>query len=401
MISSKYRDDFPILKDERWEKPLIYLDNACMTLKPKRVVDKLVEYYYEYPGCGGRSLHKITTRVTEEFEGAREKVADFLNCPEAEGVVFTKNTTESINLVSHSFPFEKGDMVLGTDHEHNSNLVPWLLARNERGIEYRVLPSSEDHSFDIERFKEEVKGVRLVSMVHVSNLDGRRIPVRDITEIAHDNGAMVFFDCAQSVPHMRLDMAGLDIDLLAFSGHKACGPTGTGVLAGKVDLLRDMKPFIAGGDTVRETTYDSVDFLDPPKRFEAGLQDYAGMIAMGEGLRYLEGIGLEEIEGHEKELNRYASNGLPDQVMIRGPEKPEDRGGILPFNITGINSHDLAMMLDEFSNIEVRSGRHCVHSWFNSREEESTARASFYLYNNKEEVDAFIWTIERIIEDFL
>jgi len=401
LISSRYRDDFPILRDERWEKPLVYLDNACMTLKPKRVVDKLVEYYTQYPGCGGRSLHKITARVTEEFEGAREKVADFLNCPETEGIVFTKNTTESINLVSHSFPFEKGDIVLGTDHEHNSNLVPWLLAEKERGIDYRVLPSSEDHSFDIERFKEEVKGVRLVSMVHVSNLDGRRIPVRDITEIAHDNGAMVFFDCAQSVPHMRLDMTGLDIDLLAFSGHKACGPTGTGVLAGKVDLLRDMKPFIAGGDTVRETTYHSVDFLDPPKRFEAGLQNYAGMIAMGEGLRYLEGIGLEEIERHEKELNRYASNGLPDQVRIRGPEKPEDRGGILPFNITGLNSHDIAMMLDEFSNIEVRSGRHCVHSWFNSREEESTARASFYLYNNKEEVDAFIGTIERIIEDFL
>ena len=396
-----YRKDFPMLDREEEDKKLIYFDNACMTLKPKVVIDKIIEYYTEYSGCGGRSLHSISSRVTEEYDNARKITKDFINAPSRNGIIFTKNTTESINLLSNSFPFKKGDRVLGTDHEHNSNLVPWLKARDTKGIIYDHLPSKKDHSFDLELFKEMVKGVKLVSMVHVSNLDGRVIPIKDIVEISHDAGATVFFDCAQSIPHMAVDMKGLDIDLIAFSGHKACGPTGTGVLAGKIKILEEMDTFIVGGDTVQETTYDRVDFLKPPYKFEAGLQNYAGMIGMGAGLKYLKNIGLEEIHSHEIELNRYVTELLADEVEIMGPEDPADRGGIFPFQILGLNAHDISMIVDEVAGIAMRSGRHCVHSWFNGNKVESTARASFYIYNTKEEIEIFTDSILQIKRDFL
>ncbi|MFW3146664.1 MAG: aminotransferase class V-fold PLP-dependent enzyme [Thermoplasmatota archaeon] len=393
------RKEFPILSDER-ENPLIYFDNACMTLRPKRVIDKLVEYYTEYPGCGGRSLHKISSRVTDNFERSREIIKDFIGAPDIDGVVFTKNTTESINLVASSFRFQKGDLVLGTDHEHNSNLVPWVHLMSKGKIEYRPVPSLEDHSFDMEAYKDMVKGARLVSMVHVSNLDGRMIPAKEIIEIAHDSGALVLLDCAQSVPHLPIDMKNLDLDLMAFSGHKAMGPTGTGVLAGRKEIIEELDPYIVGGDTVLETRYDSVEFLAPPKRFEAGLQHYPGFIGLGEALRFLDEMGVNEVHEHEISLNGYATSRLKDLIEIQGPSDPKDRGGILPFIVGGLNSHDIAMMLDELANIALRSGRHCVHSWFNSRKVESTARASFYAYNTREEIDLLAETLEVIIRDF-
>ncbi len=396
-----YRKDFPMLDRGEEGNRLIYFDNACMTLKPKAVLDKIMEYYSEYSGCGGRSLHSISSRVTEEYEKARRITKGFINAPNTNGIIFTKNTTESINLISNSFIFKKGDKVLGTDHEHNSNLVPWLKARDMKGIIYDHVPSKKDHSFDIELFKEMVKGVRLVAMVHVSNLDGRVIPIKDIVEISHDAGATVFFDCAQSIPHMPVDMKGLDVDLIAFSGHKACGPTGTGVLAGKIEILEEMDTFIVGGDTVKETTYDKVDFLKPPQKFEAGLQNYAGIIGMGAGLEYINNIGLEEIHSHEIGLNRYVTKLLGDEVDIIGPEYPADRGGIFPFRILGLNAHDISMIVDEVAGIAMRSGRHCVHSWFNGNRVESTARASFYIYNTKEEIDIFSDSILQIKKDFL
>ena len=223
---------------------------------------------------------------------------------------------------------------------------------------------------------------------------------KEIIEISHDHEAKVLMDCAQSIPHLPLDMVDLDIDLLAFSGHKAMGPTGTGVLAGKMDVINELRPYIVGGDTVQETRYDQVDFLEPPKRFEAGLQHYPGFIGLGAALRYIQKIGIGNIHDHELELNRYATGKMKDLVKIMGPEDPDKRGGILPFQVEGLNSHDIAMMLDELANIAVRSGRHCVHSWFNGRGVDSTARASFYLYNTKDEIDRMIDTISIIINDF-
>jgi cysteine desulfurase/selenocysteine lyase len=394
------RDDFPVLSSERYGDGLIYFDNACMTLRPKQVIDKIMEYYQEYPGCGGRSLHKVAGLVTDGYEGAREKVKNFINAEDVDGIIFTKNTTEAVNLVSRSFPFKKGDKVLGTDHEHNSNLVPWVFLHQEGKIRYEPVPSLEDNIFDVETFKEMIPGTRMVTMVHVSNLDGTMIPEKEIIEISHDEGAVVMLDCAQSIPHMPVDMKDWNLDLLVFSGHKACGPTGTGVLAGKMDVINELKPFLIGGDTVKETTYDRVEFLPPPKKFEAGLQNYAGFIGLGAALDYLKGVGLNEIHEHEIELNSYATGLLKDRIRIVGPLDAKRRGGILPFQIESLNPHDVAMMLDELANIAIRSGRHCVHSWFNSRGEDSTARASFYLYNTKDEVKKFSDTLEDIMNEF-
>lgn len=401
MDLKRYRDDFPALRSERYGDGLVYFDNACMTMRPKQVIEKITEYYTEYPGCGGRSLHKVAGFVTDEYEGAREIIKEFINAEDVNGVIFTKNTSEAINLVSRSFKFDKGDKVLSTDHEHNSNLVPWVYLHQKGKIDYHVVRSFTDNTFDIEAFKEMIPKTRMVSMVHVSNLDGSMIPAKDIIEISHDAGAVVMLDCAQSIPHMPVDMRAWDLDLLVFSGHKACGPTGTGVLAGKMDVINELEPFIIGGDTVMETTYEKVEFLGSPKKFEAGLQNYAGFIGLGAALKYLSSVGLEVIHSHEIELNRYATELLKDKARIFGSEYPEKRGGILPFQIEGLNSHDISMMLDELANIAIRSGRHCVHSWFNSRGETSTARASFYLYNTKEEIKLMSDTLDIIIEDFL
>ena len=395
------REDFPVLSSSRYGEGLIYFDNACMTLRPRQVIDKIMEYYQEYPGCGGRSLHKLAGFVTEGYEQAREKVKEFINAEDVDGIIFTKNTSEAINLVAKSYPFQRGDKVLGTDHEHNSNLVPWVFLHQEGRISYVPVPSGEENEFDLEVFKDMIKGTRLVAMVHVSNLDGTMIPAKDVIEIAHDAGADVMLDCAQSIPHMPIDMKDMDLDLLVFSGHKAVGPTGTGILAGKMDVIEKFSPFLIGGDTVKETTYEKVEFLSSPKKFEAGLQNYAGFIGLGAALDYLTGVGLTNIHDHEMELNRYATDLLKDKVRIMGPEDPSRRGGILPFQVEGLNPHDVSMMLDELANIAIRSGRHCVHSWFNSRGEESTARASFYLYNTRDEVKKFADTLDDIISEFI
>jgi len=400
MDPMRYRPDFPLFEDENREDKIIYFDNACMTLRPGPVIEKVMEYYSEYPGCGGRSLHRISSRVTEEYEAARDIIARFIGAPDRDGIVFTKNTTEAINLISHSLRFKKGDRVLGTDHEHNSNLVPWVHMMNRGLIDYEPVPSNPDNTFNLEKFKEMIPGTRLVSMVHVSNLDGTTIPARDVVDIAHDHGAIVLLDCAQSIPHMKMDMEGLDVDLIAFSGHKAMGPTGTGVLAGKLDLMKELDPYIVGGDTVRETGYDKVEFLDPPKKFEAGLQHYPGFIGLGAALEYLKRIGMDEVHQHELDLNGYATGKLKDLVRIIGPEDHRKRSGIIPFQVENLNSHDVAMMLDEMANIAIRSGRHCVHSWFNARSEDSTARASFYIYNTVDEIRLMAETLGSIIEDF-
>ncbi|MCU0799546.1 MAG: cysteine desulfurase [Candidatus Thermoplasmatota archaeon] len=396
----KLRNDFPILVNGYEGREVIYFDNACMTLKPQCVIDKVKEYYTEYPACGGRSVHRLSSRVTTEFERTRDIVRDLLNAPSRDSIIFTRNTTEAVNLLANSFPFQKGDTVLGTDHEHNSNLVPWIEQMNRGRIRYLPVPSGPDNTFDLERYQEMVKGCRLVSMVHVANLDGSRIPEKEVIKIAHEYGALVFLDCAQSVPHMSIDMKALDLDLLAFSGHKACGPTGTGVLSGKPEVISSLTPFIIGGDTVAETDYDRVKYLDPPKRFEAGLQDFAGVIGLSEALLYLKRVGLDDIHEHELALNRACTRELKDLVEIIGPMDADKRSGIFPFRVRGMNSHDVAMMLDELSGIALRSGMHCVHSWYRARKEETSARASFYLYNTEEEIKTFIRTITDIVRDF-
>nr|NIP40887.1 aminotransferase class V-fold PLP-dependent enzyme [Candidatus Aenigmarchaeota archaeon]NIQ17385.1 aminotransferase class V-fold PLP-dependent enzyme [Candidatus Aenigmarchaeota archaeon]NIS73588.1 aminotransferase class V-fold PLP-dependent enzyme [Candidatus Aenigmarchaeota archaeon] len=274
----RIRKDFPVLQREVKGKPIIYFDNACMTLRPVQVIEKICEYYREYPSCGERSLHKLGKRVDEEVERARDVVKKFINAKKFEEIVFTKNTTEGINLVANSLDLKSGDIVLTTDKEHNSNLLPWQRL-TFKGVKHEVIRSNPDNTFSLENFKKQIsKDVKLVSIVHTSNLDGVSTPVKEIVKIAHDNGSLVLLDGAQSIPHHPVDVRKLDVDFLAFSGHKMMGPSGIGVLYGKKDLLDRLGTFIVGGGTVVDTTHYEAKFEELPQKFEAGLQNYAGII---------------------------------------------------------------------------------------------------------------------------
>jgi cysteine desulfurase/selenocysteine lyase len=397
---NRLRQDFGILSLELYGKPLIYLDSACMALKPIQVIEVMNQYYYEYPACGGRSVHKLGTKVTIRSDSARDRIRDFLSCENSNEIVFTRNTTEGINLVARSFDFKKDDVVLTTDREHNSNMAPWHLMKKLRGIKHEIVKSNDDCTFDMEAFEERMgKDVRMVSMVHTSNLEGYTIPAKEIIKVAHDHGALVMLDASQSAAHSQINVKDLDVDFIAFSIHKMCGPTGMGVLYGKYELLKEMSPFIVGGDTVADTSYESTKYLDPPHRFEAGLQNYAGIMGSGAAIQYLSNIGMANIREHESKLNKIISSkleGIP-HVHILGPKKPEMRGGIISFIVDDMDPHDIAMILDEVANIMIRSGMHCVHSWFNSHGINGSARASVYFYNTEEEAKIFGDTLDEII----
>ncbi|MDP7141089.1 MAG: cysteine desulfurase [Candidatus Woesearchaeota archaeon] len=386
----KIRKDFPVYDREIKGKPIVYMDSACVSMKPRQVIGAINRYYNEFPACGGRSIHKLGKQVDEEVEKSRKEVKNFFNAKSEKEIIFTRNTTEAINLIAKSFKFDKNDVVLTSDKEHNSNLLPWQV--NDK-IEHRIFRFG-----DVEDFKEKVKGVRMVSMVHTSNLDGTSNPVEGMIKIAHENGALVMLDAAQSAPHKEVDVRDIDVDFLACSGHKMLGPSGIGVLYGKLGLLEGLNPFLVGGDTVKETTYSSHELEDVPERFEAGLQNYAGIIGLGEAVKYLKKVGLSEIHEHEVMLNKIITEGLKDVkgLKIIGPEEPDKRGGVFSFNIEGMNPHNIATMLSESSNIMIRSGAHCVHSWFNANKMDGSARASLYVYNTKEECEEFVEKVKEI-----
>lgn len=399
MDIEKIRDDFPILSKEIKGKRIVYFDNACMSLKPRQVIEAMNEYYYEYPACAGRSHHKLGELVTKKVKEARATIARFINA-NADEIVFTRNTTEGINLLANSFDFKAGDIVLTTDKEHNSNLVPWQALAKKKGIKHRIARSKEDGSFDLGSYKEKIKGVRLVAMVLASNLDGTSIPAKEVVEIAHEHGALVFLDAAQGVAHQKIDAKALGVDFLAFSGHKMLGPTGTGVFYAKHDLLEELAPFMVGGDTVEYSTYTDYKMLPAPEKFEAGLQDYAGIIGLGEAAKYLEAVGHDKIKEQELALNSYITDGLSKWPKIRiiGPADPASRSGIISFYIDGTDMHRFALMLDEMSNVMVRSGQHCVHSWFNDKKIFNSARVSLCFYNTLEEAKIFVDSMDKIMK---
>jgi len=409
MDIQKIRLDFPVLQKKWNGKYPIYFDNACMTLKPKQVMDAMNEYYNEYPVCGGRSLHRMAKLVDEKVAQSREKIQKFLGAERPEEIIFTRNTTEGLNLVANCLEFKKGDIVLTTDREHNSNLIPWQVQSNKKGIKHIVVYSNQDNTFNIEDFKEILsknKNVRLVSMVHTSNLDGYTLPAKDIIKIAHDNNVLVMLDGAQSAPHRPVDVRALDVDFFALSVHKMLGPSGMGVLFGKHHLLEELSPFIVGGDTVSDTTYEGAKFLPPPEKFEAGLQNYAGIIGSGAAVDYLKNVGLSNIEKYEEKINRIITDGIKNipGLKIIGPQDPKQRGGIVSFTVEftkGGDAHDIAIVLDETENIAVRSGAFCVHSWFNYRKCEAAVRASVYLYNTEEEAMKFVDALGKTIGLFI
>lgn len=404
----RIRGDFPSLHQQRNGLPPIYFDNACMTLRPRSVIEALQEYYSRFPACGGagRSGHWFAKETNKRAEAARESIRRLINARSTDEIVFTRNTTESINLVARAFPFRIGDVVLTTDKEHNSNLVPWQWLAQRQGIVHKVVPVRSDNTFDVGALDEALRGpVRLASFGHVSNLDGVAIPAKQIIDMCHSRGAVAMLDAAQSVPHMKIDVQQLGVDLLAFSLHKMCGPSGMGVLYGRRELLDQMDTFIVGGDTIRDTYVDRPPlFLPPPHKYEAGLQDYAGMIASGAAVEYLESLSMAEIHAHELELNRFLTRELErfEEIEIVGPRDPALRGGILAFFVRKPGLGDLAEQLDQRANIAVRSGLFCVNSWFNCRginRNLVATRVSLYLYNTIEECRAFVRTLEGILLD--
>ena len=397
MDISKYRKDFPLLNKE---DSLVYLDSACMTLRPQEVIDSITEYYTEYPACGGRSVHKLSWQVTEKFEMARDSLRKFVGAEQPSEIVFTKNATEGMNIVANGLRLKQGDHVLTSDKEHNANVVPWHHLSKYNGISYDVLPPKDNYYFDTEALKESLNSkTKLFSFVHTSNLDGHTNPAKDIIEICHDKGVKVLMDIAQSAPHKEINVVDLDVDFAAASAHKFCGPSGMGILYGKYDELSNLVPTYVGGSTVINSTYEDYKLLPPPSCFEAGLQDYAGAIGSGTAAEYVMKVGRNNIQEHENKLNRIMSDKLKDfeVIDVLGPSDVSQRGGVFSFNIDGWDPTEIAMHLDEEYNIAIRSGMHCVHSWFNSRGIDGTARASAYLYNNESDVLSFASAIEEML----
>jgi len=404
MDLKKLRTDFPTL---RQENAPAYLDNACVTLRPDSVVQAIHEYYTTSPGCGGRSVHRYGTKVSQQASSSRHKLSQFLNAETSKEVVFTRNATQSLNQVAHGLSWNKGDVVLTSDREHNSNLVPWLQLEQEQGIDHRVVASKPDNTFDLEAFEaacgEAGKDLKLVSMSHIGNLDGVAIPVKEIAKITHDHGALICIDGAQSTPHMNVDVQDLDIDFLAFSIHKMLGPSGMGGLWGKYELLDGLRTIQAGGQTVQTSSYDAFEWAAPPARFEGGLGHFAGMVATGAAVDYLSALDMDAVREHEIKLNRIMSKTVSgiNGVDIIGPADASQRSGICSILMDDLPAHDIALLLDEAAGVMVRSGQHCVHSWFNDRgHQNGSLRASVYFYNTEEEVKLFADTFEEAVHAF-
>ena len=395
------RADFPALRARGGAHAPAYLDSACMSLVPRPVLKAMEEYYSEYPGCGGRSLHRYAQRVSQRFEGARERFARFFGRSDPNGVVFLRNSTEAINLVAQGTAFERGDRVLISDQEHNSNLVVWQRLARERGIGIEVFPLPADGSFDGDQLDDHLsRNVRLVSLFHTSNLDGRTLPIREIVERAHDHHAVTLFDGCQAAPHRAVDLDRWGVDFYAISAHKMLGPTGTGVLLGRGEPLAALRPLCVGGETVEWTTLADHELKAPPHRFEAGLQNYAGVIGAAAGLDYLERVGWEQVESTQLRLNEMVTRELLDEprVHLLGPRDPKDRSSIFAFALDGIDPHDAALFLDQGYRVLVRSGMHCVHSWYERHGLPGNARASFYFYNDRWEARQLIRGVKEMLE---
>ena len=400
MDVSSIRQDFPTIRNGKG----VYLDSACQSLKPDCVIAKVVEYYEEYPACGGRSVHSMGTRVSMEVDETREKLAAFFGCDDPSEFVFTKNTTEGMNTIARGFGLKKDDVVVTLDVEHNSNHVEWLVMESDVGIKRRYCKTSIDGEFDIEEFKKVIgHDVKLVSMGQTSNVTGCTIPVKEITEIAHDMGVAVAIDGAQSSPHMSVDLKDLDVDFFCASLHKMLAPTGVGFMYGKEERLKELRPLIYGGGIVGLTTYDSVKISPAPEKFEAGLENYSGIIGASAALDYLSKVGMDDITEHEHYLQRLIQNDVEDikGLHIIGPDDPDKRGGLFSFNVDGLNSHDIAMMMDNMGGIMIRSGMHCAHPFLVSRDIDGTARASVYLYNDDKDIERFTDALRKIVDTFV
>jgi cysteine desulfurase/selenocysteine lyase len=395
------RRDFPLLQRTVDGKPLVYLDSAATSQKPRVVLEALQRYYEEYNANVHRGLYRIAERATLAYEEARAKVAAFIGAPPEE-LIFTRGTTEAINLVAYSYGdafVRPGDEILVTEMEHHSNLVPWQLLAQRRGARLRfVRVRPEDGTLDLDSLDRCLtERTRVVAVTHQSNVVGTINPVRDIAERAHAVGAVVLVDGAQSVPHMPVRVQDLGCDFLAFSGHKMCGPTGIGALWGRRELLEAMPPFHGGGEMIERVELETSTYKDPPHRFEAGTPNIADAIALGVAVDYLQAVGMDAVRAHEKALVRYALAQLAEVKGLRlyGPRDPELRGGAVAFSLEGVHPHDVAQVLDG-EGVCVRAGHHCAQPLHRALGVAATARASVYLYNTPEDIDALVRGLERV-----
>ena len=399
------RQDFPILSRTVYGKPLVYLDSAATSQKPRSVVRALTDYYEGYNSNVHRGVHALSMEATDRFEEARQKVASFIKADSPESIIWTRNTTESINLVANTWAeshIKEGDEIVLTQMEHHSNLVPWQKVASEKGATLRFLPVAQDGTLNLEDVDSIINArTRLVSVVHESNSMGTINPVKELAARARAVGAAVLVDGAQSVPHQAVDVNELDCDFLAFSGHKMLGPTGIGVLYVKRDVLDEMEPFLRGGEMVLEGWYDRASWNELPMRFEAGTPNIADAIGLGAAIDYLEAIGMDNVREHEMRLTARALNALQEieELDLFGPGDVSKRGGIVLFHSSDLHPHDMGTFLDR-EGIAIRTGHHCNMPLMRLLGVPATARASFYLYNTEEEIDVLVDALKRALRYF-
>jgi cysteine desulfurase/selenocysteine lyase len=393
----KIRQDFPILKRKvNGNKTLIYLDNAATTQKPISVMNAIYNYYMNYNSNIHRAVHQLAEEATFEYEKTREKVAKFINAHSADEIIFTRNATEAINLVSYSWGrtnVNKDDRVVITEIEHHSNIVPWQILTQEKGAKLDYIGIDNNGYLNMEDCKKYLQRdkVKLLSISHMSNVLGTIVPINEIIEMAHQNGILVMVDGAQSVPHMPVDVQDMDCDFMVFSAHKMLGPTGVGVLYAKKEILNEMQPFIGGGDMIKEVHKHKTIYNDLPYKFEGGTPNISGVIGFGAAVDYLKRIGMHNVREHEIEITSYAIKAIADikGIILYGPSDANHRGGVVAFNIGDIHPHDLATIMNDHG-IAIRSGHHCAQVLMERLDIAAASRTSFYIYNTKEEVDIFI-----------
>lgn len=403
---ARIREDFPILQQEHHDGvPLIYLDNAATSQKPASVIETLDRYYREYNANVHRGIHRLSEAATAAYEESRVKVRRFINAASKREIIFTRGTTESINLVAQTWGranLQAGDVVLATQMEHHANIVPWQMLAAEKGIRVLYAPITPQGTLDLPAFEKllQQNPVRLIATTYVSNVLGTVNPVADIARLAHQHGALILVDAAQAVPHMPVDVQALGVDFLAFSGHKMCAPTGSGVLYGKRNLLEVMPPWMGGGDMISRVTFEGSTWNELPYKFEAGTPSIAEMIGLGAAVDYLSALGMEAVHDHEQTITAYALERLSEVpgLTVYGPDSGQ-KGAVAAFTLDQIHAHDIAQVLD-MHGIAVRAGHHCAMPLHDCLGLRATARASFYLYNTTDEVDSLVEALYKVKKAF-
>ena len=406
-LDTQCRSDFPVLERRvRDDKALVYLDNAATTQKPIQVIDAITDYYKNHNSNIHRAVHALAEESTEAFEATRSKIAKFLNVAHNEEIIFVRGTTEAINLVAYAWGrdnVQKGDIVVTTEYEHHSNIVPWQVLTKETGAELRYVDIDDNGELMLEQLDEHLATgkVKLVAVSHVSNVLGTITDIQKVIKKCKDAGAKILIDGAQAVPHMKVDIGNLGCDFYAFSAHKMLGPTGVGVLWARKELLENMKPFQGGGDMIREVHKQETTWNDLPYKFEAGTPNVADVICFAAAIDYLTEIGMDNVRNHEIELTQYALEKMSkvNGLVIYGPCDTKKQGGVISFNFKDVHPHDVATIIDK-NGVAIRSGHHCAQVLMEKLDVAATNRASFYIYNTKEEVDVLIDSLEQVAKVF-